>query len=152
MSHPAVWTVVGLKAANCLARELNLWNKSLKMDRFLLNSGFFTLLFHIFDHAFYKSATSLYALKMLCFFFISECRNNDFFLFSDTVIYSGIVNFHSCCRTAVVVGQRALSLSAHMAGTPPPTSGPGEGDVTTPAHRSIAGTTGTSLLRGTGGF
>jgi hypothetical protein len=25
----------------------------------------------------------------------------------------------SCCRTAVGVGQRALSLSAHMAGGPP---------------------------------
>jgi hypothetical protein len=34
----------------------------------------------------------------------------------------------------------------------PPTPGPGEGDVTTPAHRSIVGTTGTSLLRGAGGF
>jgi hypothetical protein len=52
----------------------------------------------------------------------------------------------------VGVGQRVLSLSTHMAGGPPPTTGPGEGDVTTPAHRSIAGTTGTSLLRGTGGF
>ncbi len=26
----------------------------------------------------------------------------------------------SCCRTAVGVGQRALSLSAHTAGGPPP--------------------------------
>ncbi len=26
----------------------------------------------------------------------------------------------SCCRTTVGVGQRALSLSAHMAGGPPP--------------------------------
>ncbi len=60
---------------------------------------------------------------------------------------------NSCCRTAVGVGQRALSLSAHMAGgPPPPIPGPGEGDATTPAHRSIAGTTGMSLLRGTGGF
>jgi hypothetical protein len=58
----------------------------------------------------------------------------------------------SCCRTAVGVSQRALSLSAHMAGGPPPTPGPGEGDVTTPSYRSIAGTTVTSLLRGTGGF
>ncbi len=30
----------------------------------------------------------------------------------------------SCCRTAVGVGQRALSLSAHMAGDPPPHSWP----------------------------
>jgi hypothetical protein len=58
----------------------------------------------------------------------------------------------SCCRTAVGVGQRALSLSAHMAGGPPPPPGPGEGDATSPFSRSIAGTTATSLLRGTGGF
>ncbi len=57
----------------------------------------------------------------------------------------------SCCRTAVGVGQRALSLSAHMAGGPPP-PGPGEGGVTTPYSWSIAGTTVTSLPRGTGGF
>ncbi len=67
-------------------------------------------------------------------------------------IYCIFLAKDSCCRTAVGVGQRALSLSAHMAGDPPPTPGPGEGDVTTPAHRCIAGTTGTSLLRGTGGF
>ncbi len=58
----------------------------------------------------------------------------------------------SCCRTAVGVGQRALSLSAHTAGGPPPPPGPGEGDVTTPYSRRIAGTTVGSLLRGTGGF
>ncbi len=43
------------------------------------------------------------------------------------------------------VGQRALSLS-------PPTPGPGEGGVSSPYPRSIAYTTVTSLLRGTGGF
>ncbi len=58
----------------------------------------------------------------------------------------------SCCRTAVGVGQRALSLSAHTAGGPPPPPGPGEGDVTTPYSWSIAGTTVMSLLRGAGGF
>jgi hypothetical protein len=31
-----------------------------------------------------------------------------------------IINSYSCCRTAMGVGQRALSLSAHMAGDPPP--------------------------------
>jgi hypothetical protein len=64
----------------------------------------------------------------------------------------GLISFQpSCCRTAVGVGQRALSLSAHTAGGPPP-SGPGEGGVTTPYSRSIAGSTVTSLLRGSGGF
>jgi hypothetical protein len=58
----------------------------------------------------------------------------------------------SCCRTAVGVGQRALSLSAHTAGGPPPHSWPGEGGVSSPYSRSIAYTTVTSLLRGTGGF
>jgi hypothetical protein len=59
----------------------------------------------------------------------------------------------SCCRTAVGVGQRALSLFAHTAGDPPPPPpGPGEGGVTTPYSWSIAGTTATSLLRGTGGI
>jgi hypothetical protein len=58
----------------------------------------------------------------------------------------------SCCRTAVGVGQRALSLSAHTAGRPPPPPGPGEGGITTPYSWSIAGTTVVSLLRGTGGF
>jgi hypothetical protein len=57
----------------------------------------------------------------------------------------------SCCRTAVGVGQRALSLSAHTAGDPP-LPGPGEGGVTTPFSWSTAGTTVASLLRGTGGF
>jgi hypothetical protein len=51
----------------------------------------------------------------------------------------------------VGVGQRALSLSANMAGGPPP-PGPREGDVTSLDSRSIAGSTATSLLRGTGGF
>ncbi len=32
--------------------------------------------------------------------------------------------YFSCCRTAMGVGQRALSLSAHMAGGPPPHSWP----------------------------
>ncbi len=50
------------------------------------------------------------------------------------------------------VGQRALSLSAHTAGGPPPTPGLGEGGVSSPYSRSIAYTTVTSLLRGTGGF
>jgi hypothetical protein len=58
----------------------------------------------------------------------------------------------SCCRTAVGVGQRALSLSAHTAGRPPPTPGPGEGGVSSPYSRIIANTTVTSLLRGAGGF
>jgi hypothetical protein len=31
----------------------------------------------------------------------------------------------SCCRTAVGVGQRALSLSPHTAGDPPPLLAPG---------------------------
>jgi hypothetical protein len=47
---------------------------------------------------------------------------------------------------------RELSLSAHMGGDPLPTSGSGEGDIITPAFWGIPGTTGTSLLRGTGGF
>ncbi len=47
---------------------------------------------------------------------------------------------------------RKLSLSAHMGGDPLPTSGSGEGDVITPAFRGIPSTTGTLLLRGTGGF
>jgi hypothetical protein len=38
----------------------------------------------------------------------------------------------SCCRTAVGVGQRALSLSAHTAGGPPPLLAPGR--VTSPRH------------------
>jgi hypothetical protein len=51
------------------------------------------------------------------------------------------------------VGQRALSLSTHMAGgTPPPTPGPGEDGITTPSYWSIADTTVASLRRGTGGF
>ncbi len=33
----------------------------------------------------------------------------------------------SCCQTAVGAGQRALSLSVHMAGGPPPHSWPGRG-------------------------
>ncbi len=41
-----------------------------------------------------------------------------------------ILNMISCCRTAVGVGQRALSLSAHTVGGPPPPPGPGEGGVT----------------------
>ncbi len=49
------------------------------------------------------------------------------------------------------VGQRALSLSAHTVGGPPP-PGPREGGVTTPYSWSIAGTTVGLLLRGTGGF
>ncbi len=57
-----------------------------------------------------------------------------------------------CCQTAVGVGQRALSLSAHTAGGPPPTPGTGEGGVSLPYSRSIANTTVTSLLRGAGGF
>ncbi len=57
----------------------------------------------------------------------------------------------SCCRTAMGVGQRALSLRSHGRGTPPP-PGPGEGDVTPPYSWSIANTTATSLLRGKGGF
>jgi hypothetical protein len=58
----------------------------------------------------------------------------------------------SCCRTAVGVGQRGLSLRSHGGGGPLPTSGSGEGDVITPTFRGIPGTTGTSVLRGTGGF
>ncbi len=58
----------------------------------------------------------------------------------------------SCCRTAVGVGQRALSLRPHGEGDPLPTPGFGEGDVTTPAFRGTAGTSVASLLRGTGGF
>jgi hypothetical protein len=50
------------------------------------------------------------------------------------------------------VGQRALSLRPHGGGDPLPTSGSGEGDVITPAFPGIPGTTGTSLLRGMGGF
>jgi hypothetical protein len=47
---------------------------------------------------------------------------------------------------------RELSLSPlTRRGTPPP-PGPGEGGVTAPYSWSIAGTTATSLLRGTGGF
>jgi hypothetical protein len=38
----------------------------------------------------------------------------------------------SCCRTAVGVGQRALSLSAHTTGGPPPLLAPGR--VTSPRH------------------
>ncbi len=37
----------------------------------------------------------------------------------------------SCCRTAVGVGQRALSLSAHTAGGPPPLA---PGRMTSPRH------------------
>jgi hypothetical protein len=48
------------------------------------------------------------------------------------------------------VDREALSLRSHGGGTPLP--GPGEGDVTSPYSRSIAGTTVTSLLRGAGGF
>ncbi len=62
-----------------------------------------------------------------------------------------LCKYCSCCRTAVGVGQRALSLSAHTVGGPPPL-GPGEGDVTTLYSRKIAGSTVGSLLRGTGGF
>ncbi len=47
--------------------------------------------------------------------------------------------------------ESSLSLRSHGGGTPPP-PGPGEGDVTTPYSRIIAGTTVGSLLRGTGGF
>jgi hypothetical protein len=47
--------------------------------------------------------------------------------------------------------ESSLSLRSHGGGTPPP-PGPGEGGVTTPYSRSKAGTTGTSLLRGSGGF
>ncbi len=45
----------------------------------------------------------------------------------------------------------SLSLRSHGGGTPPP-PGPGEGGVTTPYSRKIAGSTVGSLLRGTGGF
>ncbi len=58
----------------------------------------------------------------------------------------------SCYRTAEGAGQRAPSLRPHGGGTPLPTPGSGEGDVITPAFRGMAGTTVTSLLRGTGGF
>jgi hypothetical protein len=51
----------------------------------------------------------------------------------------------------VGVGQRALSLSAHTAGGPPPPD-PGDGGVTSPYSWSIAGSTVASLLRGAGGF
>ncbi len=44
--------------------------------------------------------------------------------------------------------ESSLPLRSHGGGTPP-SSGPGEGDVTSPYSWSIAGTTGTSLLRGT---
>jgi hypothetical protein len=47
---------------------------------------------------------------------------------------------------------RELSLSPHTRRGDPPPPGPGEGGVTTPYSRSRAGTTGTSLLRGSGGF
>jgi hypothetical protein len=47
--------------------------------------------------------------------------------------------------------ESSLSLRSHGRGTPPP-PGPGEGDVTPPYSWSIADTTATSLLRGTGGF
>jgi hypothetical protein len=47
--------------------------------------------------------------------------------------------------------ESSLSLRSHGGGTPPP-PGSGEGDVTTPYSRRKAGTTGTSLLRGSGGF
>jgi hypothetical protein len=48
---------------------------------------------------------------------------------------------------------RELSLSPlTRRGDPPPTPGPGEGGVSSPYSRSIANTTVTSLLRGTGGF
>ncbi len=47
--------------------------------------------------------------------------------------------------------ESSLSLRSHGGGTPPP-PGPGEGGVTTPYSWSIAGTTVTSLPRGTGGF
>ncbi len=50
------------------------------------------------------------------------------------------------------VGQRALSLSAHTVGDPPPPPCPGEGGVTTPFSWSIADITVASLLRGTAGF
>ncbi len=36
----------------------------------------------------------------------------------ELIVYLGYLT--SCCRTAVGVGQRALSLSAHTAGGPPP--------------------------------
>jgi hypothetical protein len=48
-----------------------------------------------------------------------------------TVPLSYIFQIVSSCRTAVGVAQRALS--AHIGGDPLPTSGPGEGDVITPA-------------------
>jgi hypothetical protein len=57
--------------------------------------------------------------------------------------------FFRCCRTAVGVGQRALFLSAHTAGDPPPSW---EGGVTTPFSWSIADITVASVLRGTAGF
>ena len=47
--------------------------------------------------------------------------------------------------------ESSLSLRSHGGG-PPPTPGPGEGGVSSPYSRSIAYTTVTSLLRGTGGF
>ncbi len=47
--------------------------------------------------------------------------------------------------------ESSLSLRSHGGGIPPP-PGPGEGGVTTSYSRSIADSTGTSLLRGTGGF
>ncbi len=47
--------------------------------------------------------------------------------------------------------ESSLSLRSHGGGTPLP-PGSGEGGVTTPYSWSIAGTTVTSLLRGTGGF
>jgi hypothetical protein len=48
--------------------------------------------------------------------------------------YLGIISIYysSCCRTAVGVGQRALSLSAHTAGGPPPLLALGR--VTSPRH------------------
>jgi hypothetical protein len=74
-----------------------------------------------------------------------------FFLSLNFIAENSFKTCISCCRTAVGVGQRALSLSAHTAGGPPP-PGPGEGGATSLYSWSIAGTTVTSLLQGAGGF
>ncbi len=66
------------------------------------------------------------------------------------IIHYNFLTGVNCCRTAVGVGQRASPST--WRGDPLPTPGPREGDVITPAFRGMAGTTVTSLLRGTGGF
>jgi len=52
----------------------------------------------------------------------------------------------------VADGQRGSLSPSTWRGDPLPTPGPGEGGVSSPYSRSIAYTTVTSLLRGTGGF